>query len=189
MRTIVHVILCLVFSQLVADAAEQSNAPVVITAPARLEQRGDWIYLTISDARHSYDLPWAMPPHYAGSVALESNRVYTFTIIEEPSRSGFLLSDVVRVERDGKMIYDREICEVHHIKMDRKEVRIAYGLLVPGPGEPTGDIEQRLFPHRYEVAFGGCVVSPNSPKTDKVYVCSECKKAYEKWKSKNKKTK
>ena len=183
MRTIV--LLCFVFSQLVASAAEQSNAPVVITAPAKLEQRGDWIYLTISDAKHSYDLPWA---NYAGSVALESNRVYTFTIIEEPFRSGFI-PEVVRVERDGKMIYDREICEVHHIKMYRKEVRIAYGLILPGPGEPTGETEQRLFPHRLEVSFGGCVVSPDSPKTEKVYVCSECKKAYEKWKSKHTKTK
>ena len=187
MRTIV--LLCFVFSQLVANAAEQSKARVVITAPAKLEQRGDWIYLTISDARHSYDLPWAMPPHYAGSVTLESNRVYTFTIIEERSRSGFLIPEVVRIERDRKLIYDREICEVHHIKMDRKQVKIEYGLILPGPGEPTGETAQRLFPHRLEVAFGGCVVSPDSPKTEKVYVCRECKKAYEKWKSENKKTK
>lgn len=150
------------------------------------------IYLTISDAKHSYEFPWGIPPHYNGSVVLESNRVYTFTVIEEPLSLlgvGSSFPVVVRVERDGKMIYDREVCEVHQIQMERKWVRIVYGLIAPGPGEPSGDTEQRLFPHRREVSFGGCVVSPDSPKTNKVYVCSQCKKAYEKWKTENTKTK
>jgi hypothetical protein len=188
MHAIVTIIGIIVFGQLAARAAESSKPPVVITAPARLEQRGDWTWLTISDAKNSYELPWALQPH-VGSVALEPNRVYTFTIVEEPFHYRFPIPQVARVERDGKVIYDRETCEAHHVKMDRKVVRIDYGLIVPGPGEPTGETEHRLFPHRHEVAFGGCVVMPDSPKTEKVYVCSECKKAYDKWRAENKSSK
>jgi len=87
----------------------------------------------------------------------------------------------------SKTIYDIEVCEVHKTRMEHKEVRIAYGLIRPGPGEPSGDTERHLFPHRLEIAFGGCVTMPDSPKTKRVFVCAECKKGYDKWKSEHKK--
>ncbi|HMJ65368.1 MAG TPA: hypothetical protein VK615_08445 [Candidatus Binatia bacterium] len=141
------------------------------------------MYLTISNENARYEVYWSYPPNYDRPVVLESNRVYTFTVIGEPINDcpSLVVPRVVRVEKDGKMLYDREICDVHHIRMERKEVPILYGLILPGLGEPGGDTAQRLFPHRYETRLGGCCVTPTSPKTDKVYVCSECKKAYANW--------
>ena len=85
--------------------------------------------------------------------------------------------------------YDIEVCEIHRTKMEHKEVRIAYGLILPGPDAPSTDMERRLFPHRSEYSLGGCVSTPLSSKAERVYVCPDCKKAYEKWMTDNKKTK
>lgn len=86
-------------------------------------------------------------------------------------------------------IYNIEVCEIHRTKMEHEEVRIAYGLIRPGPDEPSGDTERRLFSHRRGYSLGGCVITPFSPKTMRVYVCTDCKKAYQKWMTDNKKTK
>jgi len=110
-------------------------------------------------------------------------------VAEKPYRSITTIPELRKVEWAGQTIFDIEVCEVHTSKMDYKEVKIAYGLFVPGPDEPSGDTARRLFPHRHEYSFGGCVVSADSPKTEMAYVCSDCKKAYEKWKSENSKTK
>jgi hypothetical protein len=189
MLTIVRLFLCFALGDFVVRAAENSVPSIVITAPAKPEPGGEWIYLTISDAKHSHELPCVFRPPYNGPVALESNRVYKFTLIKEPYKTGRLISHVVKVEQDGKMIYDREVCEAHHVKMERKEVKIIYGLIVRDAGGPTSETVQRLFPHGHEIAFGGCAIMPGSLKTEKIYVCSECRKAYEKWASANQKTK
>jgi hypothetical protein len=189
MLTIVRLFLSFAFGHFVVGAAEKSAPLIIITAPAKLEPPGEFIYLTISDAKHSYELPCVFRPPYNGPVAFESNRVYKFTVIKVPYKTGRLFSQVVKVEQDGKMIYDREVCEAHHVKMERKEVKIVYGLIVRDAGGPTSETAQRLFPHRHEISFGGCVIMPGSLKTEKIYVCSECRKAYEKWMSQNQKTK
>jgi hypothetical protein len=207
MRASVRLLLFLIACQ-VAAALGETNSLIVITAPAKFELRGDSTYLTISDSKHSYDFLWAYRPQYkwafspqrniyTGIVSLETNHVYTFTVIEEDPSLDSLHKDhlliktpiprVRRIEDHGKLIWDREVCEVHWIKMDFRNVPIVYGdRLRPVPGEPTSDEELRLFPHRLEVYYGGGGYGSDSPKTNKVYVCSECKKAYEKWKSEHK---
>jgi hypothetical protein len=85
------------------------------------------------------------------------------------------------------MIYDIEVCEVHKTKMEHKEVRIVYGYFLPRPDEPSYDVERRLFPHRREYSLGGCTV--NNLETERVYVCTDCRKAYDKWKAEHKKSK
>ena len=70
--------------------------------------------------------------------------------------------------------------------MERKEVPIVYGYVIREPGAPSGKTAERLFPNRREVSMGGCVFTPGfSPEVDLVYVCSECKNAYEKWEAEN----
>jgi hypothetical protein len=150
MRAIVIIIGIIVLGQLAARAAESSKPPVVITAPARLEQRGDWTWLTISDAKNSYELPWALQPH-VGSVALEPNRVYTFTIVEEPFHYRFPIPQVARVERDGKVIYDRETCEAHHVKMDRS-LDSAIAALTAYPGAVVSPAKDSEWGRRAVVA-------------------------------------
>jgi hypothetical protein len=199
MRAIVRLLIFLIVSQ-VAVVYGQTNTSIVITAPAKFKAHGAWTYLTITDTKHSYDFLWTISPHGyapAGVVSLETNHVYTFTVIEEDPGLNCLLKDYLltktpiprlrRIEDHGKLIWDREVCEVHWIKMDFRDVPIVYwDRRSPPPGEPTRDEELRLFPHRYELYFGGGSHGSDSPKTNNVYVCSECKKAYEKWKLQHK---
>lgn len=70
-------------------------------------------------------------------------------------------------------------CHIHHCQMQRKVVPIAYGLMYPHPSGPSSQTRARRFPHANEWVSGGCVISPK--KTAEVYVCSECKRAEEKW--------
>ena len=171
-----------------------SEKAVVITCPAQLERRDDWIYLTLTNSQHRYEIPWSMAPHYQGDVALKAGRTYTFTVVEEPSSwAGETQSEiatprpeVTKVEWKGKVIYDREVCSAHKARMERKEVPIVYGYVIREPGAPSGKTAERLFPNRREVSMGGCVFTPGfSPEVDLVYVCSECKNAYEKWEAEN----
>ena len=172
-----------------SPAAERAAQTVVITTKPRIEQRGQFSYLVIADTNHSFDISWGMPPDMQFiPVSLDTNRVYAFTVAQRPYRT-ITFPELRKVQSDGQTIYDIEVCEVHKSKMDYKEVRISYGLPTRRPDEPSGDTERRLFPHHREYSLGGCVISSDSPKTEKVYVCGDCKKAYEKWKSENKKTK
>jgi hypothetical protein len=190
-----HAIRTFVFLSLIVlgcvtlPAAERAAQTVVITAKPKIEQRGQFSYLVIADTNHSFDIGWGMPPDMQFiPVSLDTNRVYAFTVAQKPFHT-ITIPELRKVQSSGRTIYDIEVCEVHKTKMDYKEVRISYGLPAPRPDEPSGDIERRLFPHHREYSLGGCVISPDSPKTEKVYFCSDCKKAYEKWKSENKKTK
>jgi hypothetical protein len=130
--------------------------------------------------------------HYI-PVSLDTNRVYTFTVDQKPDHTSYgaaiTVPELRKVQWSGQTIYDIEVCEIHKGKMEHEEVRVLYGLIRPEPGEPSGDEEQRLFPHRHEMLLGGCVSWPNSPKTKKVYVCGECTKAFDKWKSEKTQTK
>lgn len=121
-------------------------------------------------------------------VTLDTNRVYAFTVVEEPFRS-ITIPKLRRVQRDGQTIYDIEVCEVHKTTMEHKKVKIHYGLILPGPNEPSADTQRQSFPHHCEYSLGGCVITPDSPKTTRVYVCANCKKAYDKWKTDNEQNK
>src|SRR5207249_1427271 len=110
--------------------------------------------------------------------------VYTFTILNERFKR-YRLPEVGRVERDGRTIFDREICEVHHQTMERKRVRIIYGLIRPGPSAPSSEIERSHFPHRREVTLGGCVSGMGTPRSARVFVCTASKAAYANWRAHN----
>jgi hypothetical protein len=196
MRAINHLLLCLAVTQFSgctvrnnlppARVTPPRTEPVVITAQAKMVPRGDWIYLIIADASHRYELMWAKPPHFSRNIEIEANRVYTFTIVEEKSVwSSLFTPRIAKVEENGLTIYDREVCEVHQIKMERKKVPILYGLFRESPGEPAAQVNHELFPHRHDVVLGGCVVERDSPKTDRIYVCRQCRDAYARWKAEN----
>ncbi len=188
MRRGVHFLLTLL-GCIAVSAAERAQQTVVITAKPRFEQRGQFIDLVIGDTNRSFDIGWGMPPNIQFiPVSLDTNRVYSFTVAQRPLHS-ITIPELRRVQLDGKTIYDIEVCEVHKTKMEHKEVRIIYGLIIPGPDEPSRDTDRQMFPHRREVSFGGCSITPDSPKTTRVYVCSECRKGYDQWKTEHKKTK
>ena len=155
---------------------------VVVTAKPQFIQENEWVNLVLRDAGQEYKVGWGMGTnvHFV-PVPLNTNETYTFTISQQ-STDDVWFSELQKVQQDGRLVYDVGICEVHHAPMQKKKVRIVYGLVEPSPGEPSFEIDAQLFPHRWEVSFGGCVDSFFSPRTEKIYVCSECKKAYQQWK-------
>jgi hypothetical protein len=188
MRRFVY-LLFTVLSCVAVSAAERVSQTVVITTKPRFEQQGQFVYLVITDTNHSFDISWGVPPRVQFiPVSLDTNRVYTFTVTQRPFHN-ITIPELRRVQLHGQIIYDIEVCEIHKRKMEHKEVQIAYGLIMPEPDEPSPDAERQLFPHHREYSLGGCVVEPDSPKTKRVYVCTDCKKAYNRWKTEHKKKK
>ncbi len=173
----------LAFGPFAASAGEPVIAPINISATPKFEQSGDAIHLIIADSHHSFDILWSVTPRVSFfPISLETNRPYTFTVVEDRYKP-VRIPTLIKVQQDRKVIYDEEACEVHHARMQFKQVRILYGLIRPLPGEPTADEDRRLFPHRFEFSLGGCSVGPDSPRKTKVFVCTQCKAAYEKWKN------
>ena len=187
MRSLTPFILT-VFGCLAISAAERTNQVTITTRP-RFDDQVQFTYLLLADDKHSYRFRWSMSPgiQYV-PVTLKTNRVYTFTVTEEPWRS-IIIPKLIKVRQGDQIIYDIEVCEVHKTRMEEKQVPVAYGFILPGPEAPPDDTERQSFPHRREYSLGGCVISDDSPKTEGVYVCTDCKKAYEKWKTDNKKAK
>ena len=166
-------------------ALTATESTIIITAKPKFEQRGLFTYLVLADTNHSLDLVWGMPPEIQfNPVALDANRAYTFTVVQKAHQS-ITIPELRRVQSSGQTIYDIEVCEVHKTKMEHKEVRVDYGLRAAVAVEPSREIERRLFPHRHEELYGGCVESGLSPKSQLRYFCTDCKVAYEKWKSEN----
>ncbi|OHE75419.1 MAG: hypothetical protein A2107_08565 [Verrucomicrobia bacterium GWF2_62_7] len=190
MRSFIHLLL-VVIGCFAISAAEPVVETVVVISKPRFEVRNDlFSYLVISDKNRSCDIRWGIPQREIQFVplSLDTNRVYTFTMLVA-SMDNTTEAWLHRVQLGGQMIYDIAECEIHKTKMEHKEVPIGYGFIALKPDHPSLDTEHRLFPHRIEYKPGGCSYSPGMSKTTKVYVCAECKKAYEKWKVENKATK
>ena len=128
-----------------------------------------------------------IPPHIRSvPVPLDTNQVYTFTILQKTIvRKERLhkigITELRKVELGGETIYDIEVCAAHKTKMTWTEARVAYGLMA-GTHEPRDAAGRPSFPNHREYKLGGCMVGPGSPKTEKILVCSECKKGFERWK-------
>ena len=76
------------------------------------------------------------------------------------------------------------ICEVHHVKMERRMVPVAFGL----PPPPSPEYEQAMhdFPHSSLYVDGGCVTSEKFLHARLPwYVCPECKRAEREWAEKH----
>jgi len=78
---------------------------------------------------------------------------------------------LVRVSEGDKMLLDRSVCSLHHIKMEKRKVEISYGLWAP-----TSDAELYCvnhYPNYEDYALGGCDPEDN-PKSAVIYICPKC---------------
>jgi hypothetical protein len=76
------------------------------------------------------------------------------------------------------------ICEVHHVRMQRTSVGVAYGLLgSTALAQARYEAGKTAFPHAETWVSGGCIVSPDSATNAFTFTCSECKQAASKWDS------
>jgi hypothetical protein len=75
-----------------------------------------------------------------------------------------------------------DVCEIHHLRMSPQVVPILYGLPVQDSvylRELT--VRAERFPHRSGPVLGGCVVSSESPRQAKLWVCPKCDVAWKEW--------
>ncbi len=93
------------------------------------------------------------------------------------------MQEILTIEHDGAVILDRTVCEVHHEKMERRDLSISYGL--PDTNYfPPPLVEAKQFPHYWEFVLGGCCVIAGRD-TQRGFVCGGCVKAFKEWESKN----
>jgi hypothetical protein len=161
---------------------------VTITSAPKFERRGRYSCFTvIDDERHTFRL-WGLDDQDPlPAVSLGTNAVYEFTFATV-ALGGERGLDLLRVRQDGETVYDVNRCEVHRVIMDRRTVRVVYGLpwFAYGgskPGMPSREIVRRDFPHFLETAYGGCI--PGVATNAEVRVCGECKGAYARWRAEN----
>lgn len=71
-------------------------------------------------------------------------------------------------------------CHLHQVKMEKKQVPIIYGLVRPDDQEILMyKKEPLLFPHAKDYVLGGCSIQWK--KSQKLFECSQCRKAKENW--------
>lgn len=71
------------------------------------------------------------------------------------------------------------ICHVHHVPLVQETVPITYGL--PGPADTEPEAKLTKFPFASRIALGGCVISPDAPKTSTVWLCPSCLESRQTW--------
>lgn len=185
-----------------ADDRLPSFRSHTFTVPARIERSlhdgGERLF--ISQGEQTFQFFYAS--HEAGRrlspfpFILEAGKIYTFTVEERPfpslvtqtptgsepvAEAEYVWYPVLIRVMDGETsIFDMEVCEVHQTRMERREVPISFGLPPVMRGLPTLEEEKTLFPHRRDYVLGGRV-SSSGKRTETMYICSECKAAYDSW--------
>lgn len=76
-----------------------------------------------------------------------------------------------------------DICPVHGIKMEKKVLRLVYGMPSPREFEEMR-VAKTAFPFGRDYLLAGCVLKPE--KTKDGFLCPECVKAREAWLAANK---
>lgn len=159
------------------------NRSYVITSKPAFQTNSGWVYLSIADSNYTKSLLWSVPPEVRfAPVVLSGNHAYDFTVVEH-SFGDSSLPELLLIRSNGITIYDASVCDIHKVKMEYKQVPVAYGLPLTSP---PGKAASALFPHYAEYSLGGCAVSENSPKFVEMFVCEKCKQAFAWWSGKTK---
>ena len=149
----------------------------------------DHFYYTVELGERS--IVW--PDYRLHPKVLMRDRVYRLELVEEEHRSRLRKIDgeewvywspeLVKVFDGDKLLYDASICEVHKIAMERKAVRIIYGLIMY-PLEYR-EARDKDFPNT-GVSLGGCCVNNERTHTHR-WVCKTCVTNKKQWDVANKK--
>ncbi len=112
---------------------------------------------------------------------MDKDRFYTLELIEKewgPFGNSpddvYWRPELVRVVDGQKMLYDASICSKHQVQMDRKLVKISYGLPSFTPKWKT----LRENAPNDGTVLGGCSVDQQRPETW-TWVCPTCQSIYE----------
>jgi hypothetical protein len=148
-----------------------------ITCKPAFVRHGASVCVLLQNATIRLESMWYGSDFFFGRFKLNTNQVYSFTVLEglDMSPAG---PRIVRVRKGTETIHDATVCKFHQTKMILKPQRFVLGWAPRRP--PQAD--ERRFPNRPRV-FYDCVFHPNRPQTLLMYECAECNTAYEKWKA------
>ncbi|MBX3743433.1 MAG: hypothetical protein KF712_20780 [Akkermansiaceae bacterium] len=140
--------------------------------------------LLAADQSYRFTFEETAYPYISGLQQMENGKITLMGQRHPPEPPDFMWTrEILTVERDGSTIFDRTVCEVHHEKMERRDLSISYGL--PDMNYfPPPLVEAKEFPHYREFVLGGCCVVVGRD-TQRGFVCSGCVKAFKEWQSKN----
>jgi len=154
---------------------------------ATMRQEEKIISLVVATGDHVIYIVWCNPWQDLGrGKVITPGKTYRITLRDEDSLdenvSRAFVSDrdhkdyseavndsksylLVRLQDDDDIIYDRSVCEVHHIKMSETMADVQYGMQVGSPCD-------RDFPHHRKVVEAGCLLE--DAKKASLYICPKC---------------
>lgn len=169
-----------------------------VTGTPKLEAGYQSKYLVLENGKEPIRILWELDgsreinatPRPLFPVTLEPNTVYVFTVDEDEEQITFgdgtdrrvyvrVKQTLVRIARDGQIVYDQLDCAVHKRRMDRIKAEVVVGMQGdPGPHAPESILKER-FPNYRDKHYAGCI--DLGERTRLMYVCPDCKAAYLAW--------
>ena len=143
--------------------------------PANLLAADQSYRFTFEEAPHPPSTAWQQVEN--GIITVVGQR-------QPPELPDFMwFQEILTIERDGAVIFDRTVCEIHQENMERRDLPISYGY--PDMRKfPHPSVEKGEFPNGWEYVLGGCCVI-DDVKTSRGFVCGKCVAALKKWESEN----
>ncbi len=143
----------------------------------------DYSYLTCEIVAPDGTKSFSWPENRLQQDSLDENHAYEFDLVEyehfrttgggEPPHS-YWITELVRVHDGDSLLYDASICTKHQIQMDRKMVKIGYGL-------PSSSAEWKIIGENAPnsgLVWGGCCIIKEETET-RTWVCPTCKSIYD----------
>lgn len=78
---------------------------------------------------------------------------------------------LVRISTHTSTVFDRSVCSLHHVEMEKRNVDIAYGMLAYSKAESYCIAH---YPNFRDYAVGGCMVVGDDTKSTQIYICPKC---------------
>jgi hypothetical protein len=75
-----------------------------------------------------------------------------------------------------------KLCPVHRVPLKKEKLEIIYGLVVdPCDTFDRARSSEKYFPYANSVIYGGCIITPHSPKEQEVLYCPKCREVEKTW--------
>jgi len=111
---------------------------------------------------------WADDINTVAGVVSKREHVDWFDAVDDAGLTG--IQQLVRITEGGTVVFDRSVCGLHHVKMELRKVRVAYGMI--GPKNWAESYCMGHFPHFKDLALGGCV--EGDAESTSIYICPKC---------------
>jgi hypothetical protein len=138
-------------------------------------------HLTLTASGENYNVDW-----YAGSIhnppVLLPDQEYDFVLVERsfPRLYGSRVwHDIQSVSDAGRVLYDRDVCEVHQVGLTKKYIPTRHGLSRFSMTEM--DARKHHFPHAESGRAVTCEALPGETPLTEISICGLCDRAYTQW--------